>query len=283
MVFRKDATQLLRSENPDHFRTRQVVLNEQGVIRPYGPALDFPTMQTLRQRGVIDTLPEGRLFANLGVSLQLIIHHRGRRALVLVPQNGVLKLVSGYVPEDHLADPLRTAWAEMMEEVLPVTEAGELYGFALTFEQQSVPLLDPYELSRSADLTLSPTPLLPRVQGVNHSFSEASYGAEESWPLTSYQDESVACLQLVFPIAVELPDRINLFHVDDVLDSGSHQLLSTFDPDSRCVLMALDQHNQATGGFFTLLNGAWQPFDASAYQLSEAFTLLNMTGLPTTP
>ncbi len=279
MVFRTDATQHLRSEDSKHFRTRQVLLNNQGRISPHGPVLDFSAMQALRQRGVIGTVAEGQVFANMGVSLQLIVQHQGRKALVLVPQNGTLKLVSGYVPDDHLADPLQTAWAEVMEEVLPVTETGALYGFAYTLKQQTVPLVDPYQLPRKGCLTLSPTPLLLQGQAVTHSFAGAD-GVSSLWPMTSYRDETVACLQLVFSMVVDLPDSITLFHVDDVFDRASGQLLSTFDPASQCVLMVLDAQDQLTDDFFTLTNGHWQPFDASAFRLSEAFSLLPLRRSP---
>ena len=99
---------------------------------------------------------EGRqVFANLGVSLQLIVRCGKRRALVVVEQHGVLKLVSGYVPEDNLSRPLTTAWAELMEEVLPF--AGErCYRFAAGGDV----LPDSYDLERLPPLDVKPADYL---------------------------------------------------------------------------------------------------------------------------
>ena len=267
MVFHRDVKQLLRSEPADRFRTQRVLLDNQGGISPFGALLTFAQMQAFRLQGQIFNVSGGRLFANLGVSLQLIVHHKQRRALVLAPQGDRLKLISGYVPTEHLGDPLQTVWAELMEEVLPMTPNGKLYGFA----NGDTPLKDPYALKRCGSLFVRPAPFLSQQSvlqqgGLAHTFPQTC-----QWPVTSYQDRQHACLQLVFPAEVSLPDAVTLYHVEDVLDSATNRLLSEFEPHNRCVLMVLDENSRLSHEFFTINDGEWIPFDAQGFVLSEFF------------
>ena len=255
--------QELRRESAAHFRTRQVLLNPEGDITPYGPALSFAEMQTLRQRGEIKTIAGGQLFANLGISLQLIVHHKGRKALVLVQQGDVLKLVSGYVPVEHLDNPLKTAWAELMEEVLPIDGDNRLYGFAVNGE----PLDDPYLLQREGLLDVKPADFLVGLESEMLSFNKA----ESFWPVTSYQHGETASLQLVYPVSVTLPDTITLHHADDMFDPDSDELISRFDPSCCCLLMELTSYSQPTGKVFTLEQGEWLLVDVGKHPLSEFF------------
>ena len=262
MVFHRDVKQLLRSEPADRFRTQRVLLDNQGGISPFGGLLTFTQMQAFRQQGQIFNVSGGRLFANLGVSLQLIVHHKRRRALVLVPQGDRLKLISGYVPKEHLGDPLQTVWAELMEEVLPMTTNGKLYGFAIG----DMELKDPYALQRYGSLFVRHAPFLLPRSSLAHTFRQTC-----KWPVTSYQDRRHACLQLVFPVEVTLPDAVTLYHVEDVLDSATNRLLSEFEPHNRCVLMVLDENSGLKHEFFTINDGEWIPFDTQGFELSEFF------------
>ena len=261
MAFHRDVKQLLRSEPADRFRTQRVLLDNQGGISPFGALLTFAQMQAFRLQGQIFNVSGGRLFANLGVSLQLIVHHKQRRALVLVPQGDRLKLISGYVPTEHLGDPLQTVWAELMEEVLPMTTNGKLYGFA----NGDMELKDPYALRRCGSLFVRPAPFLLQ-HALVHTFAQTC-----KWPVSSYQDLQHACLQLVFPAEVTLPDAVTLYHVEDVLDSATNRLLSEFEPHNRCVLMVLDESDRLKYEFFTINDGEWIPFDAQGFVLSEFF------------
>ncbi|CAM3787353.1 hypothetical protein [Parendozoicomonas haliclonae] len=257
------ARQELRREAADHFQTRQVVLTPSGEIKPFGDPLSFLEMQTLRKQGSIQQVSEGQLFANLGVSLQLVVEHKGRKALVLVQQGSTLKLVSGYVPEENLHQPLQTAWAELMEEVLPIAQDGLIYGFV----REGKLLPDPYCLERESTLAICPSAFLPWV--TLRSFQS------ESWPAGYYVHEPTASLQLVYPITVELPDMINLRHAEDIFEhstSGQGELVSRYDPNCFCVLMELDSQSSPTGHFYQLVEGEWEQKDVSALTLSEFFT-----------
>ncbi|MTI15078.1 hypothetical protein [Sansalvadorimonas verongulae] len=249
--------QCLRREPADHFRTRQVSLSAEGELCAYGAPLSFDDVQALRQKGRIEEKDGKRVFANLGVSLQLIVSCASRRALVLVEQRGVLKLVSGYVPQEHLDNPLTTAWAELMEEVLPFV-GGQCHGFSVA----GCPLPDPYSLERLPSLSVR--------QG--HPLFESGLCIRSTrWPVKGYIHEPTASLQLVYPVEVALPEHVTLLHVEDTFDTTTDELLSILQDDSYVVLMALDENNQTTDELFTLQNGEWLPFDRGDLQFSEFF------------
>ncbi|WP_281646906.1 hypothetical protein [Parendozoicomonas sp. Alg238-R29] len=255
-------SQCLRREPADHFRTCRVSLGVDSDICPYGGLLTFAEVQALRKVGVIQEQGGKRIFANLGVSLQLTVRHGSRRALVLVEQNGFLKLVSGYVPAEHLDNPLITAWAELMEEVLPFSD-GQCYGYS----SEGQPLADPYELNRQSFLPVTQSSFLFEDSGENFSFK----GKSLSWPVTGYIHSSTASFQLVFPVEVVLPQKVTLLHVEDSFDGVVGELLSILDENSYVVLMALDKNNLPTGELFTLGDGHWKPFSKDKLQLSEFF------------
>ena len=215
----------LRREPADSFQTRRVILdqtNDGWGISPFGDLISFDQLQAFRQAGVIEDNEGSQVFANLGVSLQLIIHHQDRKALALVPQGNILKLVSGYVPDNQLATPLETAWAELMEEVLPWDNNG-CHGYS--WRGQAID--DPYGgspcgLVRLKPLEVREAPLLGGQRPVNL----LCFGRSLGWPVSFYIHQQTASLQLVFPMAVTLPDSISLIHVEDRLDNSSQQILS---------------------------------------------------------
>ena len=266
----------LRREPAGEFKTRQVLLSASGDIRSVGEPLSFPEMSALRNRGQIQVLDSGdsrnnaghgQLFANLGVSLQLIIHHGDRKALALVEQKhetegSVLKLVSGYVPESQLHNPLKAAWAELMEEVLPQTVEG-----CLGFCHHNTPLDDPYQLAREGYLEIRETSFL----GEARPGQLRCDGVVPDWPCSYYIHQPTASLQLVFPVAVTLPDNISLIHVEDRLDKDTSEVVSFYDPHYRVILMELNGAGQSTGELFTLEQGIWKPFYTTGSRLSEYF------------
>ena len=257
----------LRREPADHFRTRRVRLQPTADgwdIQPVGEPLSFSELQALRQTGEIKCQGNARIFANLGVSLQLVIHHQGRKALALVQQQDVLKLVSGYVPSCQLDSPLQTAWAELMEEVLPLVEEAErCQGYSIA----GIPLADPYGMARKGAVAITKAPLLSGQQDFPLTFSGESAG----WPVSFYVHQPSASLQLVFPVAIHLPDNVTLVHVEDQLDHCSGEVLSLFDPDCPVILLELDKSHLPTGEMFTLNNGQWLKWQPGAARLSEFF------------
>ncbi len=255
--------QTLRREPADHFTTRQVCLSKDGNISATGKALSFAEVQQLRSAGEIQQTDAGQVFANLGVSLELVIQHQGRRALALVEQAGVLKLVSGYVPDTQLASPLTTAWAELMEEVLPFTERG-CYGYSLP-EQ---PLNDPYQMNRCGTLPISTSKFIGNLKPRNLSCDQQPLG----WPVSSYIHQQTASLQLVFPVTVTLPDDVTLLHVEDSFQPDTNELVSELHPQAFVVLMELDAHNKPTGELATLQKGSWHSFTSENLTFSEYFT-----------
>ncbi|MCL6269910.1 hypothetical protein M3P05_08165 [Sansalvadorimonas sp. 2012CJ34-2] len=256
----------LRREPADHFRTRRVSL-EQTVdgwnIQPVGQALTFSELQALRQTGKIERKGNTQIFANLGVSLQLVIKHKDRKALALVQQRDILKLVSGYVPEDQLDNPLQTAWAELMEEVLSVSDKG-LFGFSVAEEV----LPDPYQLQRQNWLPVLKAPFIGSLSEENLTFS----GRSTEWPVNFYIHHETASLQLVFPVTIEVPDDVTLIHAEDEISESGQEVLSIFDPECPAILMELDQHSMPTGKLFTLNSGEWTLWKPGQAKLSEYFS-----------
>ncbi len=259
----------LRREPADSFQTRRVILGQTDNgcgISPFGDLISFDQLQAFRQAGVIGNHKGSQVFANLGVSLQLIIHHQDRKALALVPQGNILKLVSGYVPDSQLATPLETAWAELMEEVLP-WDNNSCHGYS--WRGQAID--DPYSSSgmmRLKSLEVREAPFLGGQRPVNLLCSGRPLG----WPVSFYIHQQTASLQLVFPMAVTLPDSISLIHVEDRLDNSSQQVLSIIEPDSPVILMELGENYLPTGELFTLKHGQWVLWTQGEDRFSEFFT-----------
>ena len=264
---------ILKNESPDDYRTRPVRVRFDGRcyhVEPFGEAYDFATMRTHRQPLELSSLPDtGQPFelelANLGVSVWLKVSIKGKDYLVLVFQrrdrgDQVLKLVSGYVPAEHLHNPEAMMLQEIAEEVLLQTTNG-FCRFSLDGAALPWPYLDLQVDAESAELIREKYTLAG-----NQQWSVAGEPAE----VTAYIDTNVAALQLIYAYSMVLPESvINGKSAEDELVDGL--LITQLDPECELVFAGLNQSGKPNGEYYNFRDGRLKPVDCSNASLSEAF------------
>jgi hypothetical protein len=169
----------------------------------------------------------------------------------------VLKLISGYVPQAELEQPLKTALQEVSEECLIETEHGWLGGIHAQqrLEQPYCAHLDYcrdhyFELQTDMPAGASQMPLQPQA----------------------YVHTATASLQLIYPMRLSLPTATrqpSLYHVDEQL--AGTELLTCLDRRRQDLfLLALDR-GKPTGELLTLRRGQLRKANTRQLWLSERF------------
>lgn len=231
----------------------------------YSPAsglLNFAQMQHKRRP---IRIADGQTFsaelANLGVSVQLTLEWQSRDFWVVVrqprplPGDQVLKLISGYVPQAALEQPLKTALQEISEECLIETEHGWLGGH---FQQQA--LDRPY----AKQLDYCPTG--------HFELQPDSPNADQALHPQAYVHTPTASLQLVFPMRLRLPAHIrqpSLHHVDE--QRVGQSLLTRLDRRRNDLFLIALEQGKPTGELLTLRRGQLRAACARHFWLSERF------------
>ena len=245
----------LHRESADDFRTRQIALyakDDSWDIRPRGELLSFPDLQKIRKQGLIYNEGTARLFSHLAVAVQLVVYHRGRRAVALVQQQHRLKLIAGYVSDQHLHSPVTAALAELCEEVLPL-RGDRFDGFS--HDGQALP--DPYRLPRRRFFNIEPDRFLGNLQQRTVSVC----GCPQQWPVTLYEGSQTGHLLMVFAIRVTLPDDVTLVHAEGAFDASHNEVVTLYDPSVPVLLQELNEKYQPLDGqLWTVRQGAWQPW-----------------------
>ncbi|MBF7730187.1 metal ABC transporter ATPase [Pseudomonas sp. N040] len=263
----------LARKDPAAFKTLPLRVEARaGRLSYQGHGLPLNFAQMLERRCPLE-VADARQFsvqlANLGVSVRLTLHWRGRDHWVLVrqrrPDRGdtVLKLISGYVPAHELNLPLLTALQEVAEECLVETSQGWLDGrFAETW------LPTPYRghLHHRDDCHYRVVPL----SGAAHAVHAGSLPLLER--PRAYVHLPTASLQLVYDMRLELPGKAHLpslYHVDEQLENG--QLLARLDRRRGDLFLLPLQQDHPGGELFRLAKGQLQAVSCRGLWLSESF------------
>jgi len=263
-------SRVIARSNPVAFKTQaiRVKASPQGLdYHPEGAPLSFAEMQELRRPVWLeDPWQFEVLTANLGVSLRIDLHWRGRDYLLLIRQQRddmgdcVLKLVSGYVPAHQLRVPLLCAITEVAEELLFETEAGWLPG-----RYQNVWLPTPYADS----LTYCDSPSFELQPHSCFHLPVSCAGMPLLERPRAYLHQPTNSLQLVYHLDLVLPDQHNLrqaLHTDEKLDDQG-ELVARIDPQQpELFLLAMD-----SGQLMQIRESALQPVELPEPLLSEAF------------
>lgn len=263
-------SRVIARSNPVAFKTQAIRIKatRQGLCyTPEGPPLSFAEMQALRRPvEVADPWEFELLAANLGVSLRLDLHWRGRHYLLLIRQQRddlgdcVLKLVSGYVPAHELRAPLLTAITEVAEELLFETPSGWLQG---RYQQTWLPT--PY----AETLDYCERPSFQLQPHSCHLLPVSCAGLPLLERPRAYLHLPSNSLQLVYHLDLILPDQCELrqaLHTDESLDD-SGALTARIDPrQPELYWLDLD-----SGALLQMQQGEWQELPSEKLQLSEAF------------
>jgi hypothetical protein len=264
---------ILARKCPTDFKTFAIEVHatkQQLSYQAIGAALNFAQMQARRQPVVIaDSQHFNLQLANLGVSVRLTLNWQGRDYLLLVRQqrkdrgDSVLKLISGYVPDDQLSTPLSTALQELTEECLIASREGWL---GARFEQKSLPR--------------------PYLASLNYTDQQHfDLQAETDSPQVIYHQDQVltarpsayvhvptASLQLVYHWRLSLPSQANalsLYHTDEQLEGT--ELITRLDPQQPDLYLIALNSGRANGDIYSLQQGQLVPVNSDNLWLSEAF------------
>lgn len=246
----------------------RVEADAQGLrYTPTARSLHFSQMQQMRKPVRI---PDCRTFstelANLGVSVQLTLEWQSRDFWVLVRQHRsaqgdqVLKLISGYVAQAELEQPLRTALQEISEECLIETEHGWLGG-KLAQQRLDQPYAAHLDYCREHFYELQAQ--APAATNQHLTLAQQPY---------AYVHTATASLQLIYPMRLRLPAQAchpSLFHVDEQLIGN--QLLTHLDRRRQDLFLLALEHGKPTGELLTLRRGQLRKANTRHLWLSERF------------
>ncbi len=268
---------ILRNESPDDYRTRPVRVRYDGRqyhVQPFSEACDFATMRARRKPLDVSSLPDSDQpfeleLANLGVSVWLQVSIKGKDYLIQVLQqrdrgDQVLKLVSGYVPAEHLSNPETMILQEIAEEVLLQTRQGYCR-FSLDDDYLPWPYIDLQADSATATL---------HRQKYTLAGDQEWLVDDKPAAVTAYIDTNVAALQLIYAYSMTLPEEvINGKSAEDELVDG--QLITQLDPACELVFAGLSKTGKLNGEFYNFRSGKLEPVDCQNALLSEAFVSRN--------
>ncbi|WP_432471636.1 hypothetical protein [Amphritea sp. HPY] len=216
---------ILASKDPGDFQTYGIELTPYagGInITSVGNPIDFETMQR-RRKSCSASIP-GQ-FANLGISAQIHLRIDTQEYLLLVRQehkdHSVLKLPSGYIPQQQFSNPYLTLAQELAEECLLLD--GKLFCLSLLNGCQ---LEKPYsKLDYNDELSMefmsedyNPLQLPQTKVFINQQPLKGQ-------PLL-YIHKQTCSVQLVYPLRLELPDSetLSLLHAEEKLNPANQLL-----------------------------------------------------------
>ncbi len=261
---------IIAQHNPVAFKTQAIQVKASSEVLHYTPVgmpLNFASMQARREPVSVDDPEHFELtLANLGVSVALELNWRGRTFQLLIkePDNGQLKLISGYVPAHELRVPLLTAMNEVAEELLLETESGWLQGC-----YQDTWLPTPY----ADTLPLDPRRhyrLTPQRGASRPVMCRELHLLERP---RAYVHLPTNSLQLVYYLGLQLPDNlehISGLHADERLDRASGQLITQLDYQNADLYLAEFSEQVPTGQLFQLIRGELIEQSGHDFTLSEA-------------
>lgn len=262
-------SRIIAQHNPIAFKTQAIQVQASSEVlhyTPIGQPLSFAAMQAQRQPiTVADPEHFTLTVANLGVSVALTLHFRGRQFQLLVKEAGhnQLKLISGYVPAHELRVPLLTVMNEIAEELLLETTNGWLQG-CYQGTWLPTPYADTLPLDPARHFTLSPQRGASRPVMCRELHLLERPRAYIHLPTNS--------LQLVYYMDLHLPEQleqISALHVDEHLDKPSGQLISQLDYQQPDLYLAEFIDQEATGELYQLLRGELEPRPGHPFSLSE--------------
>lgn len=216
---------IIASKDPGDFQTCGIELTPYagGInITSVGNPIDFETMQS-RRKACSASIP-GQ-FANLGISAQIHLRIDTQEYLLLVRQeqkdHSVLKLPSGYIPQQQFSNPYLTLAQELAEECLLLD--GKLFCRSLlngcTLERPYSKLDYNDELSMEF-MSEDYNPLqLPQTK----VFIDQQ--PLKGKPLL-YIHKQTCSVQLVYPLKLELPnsETLSLLHAEEKLNLEQQRL-----------------------------------------------------------
>ena len=279
---------VLGYRDPTVFKNRCVnvrVRKENGVYRAQviGELMDFSAMMKLRNTPISMDQVERDLSseagfeaANLGLSVNLTMHHQGHDYLVLVKQDRtddigdtVAKMVSGYIDASLLLTPRDAADDEISDEVLPVTGDGKVFRFIRDGERLPTPFGEHFtDHSRVLSLTkrarYEPVGLVDRLLLQNAAIADE--------PGVYFQVPTHSA-QLVFSYHIETNDvdfeaeRVSMFHTEEVFAGG--QLEVRLMPDAMYLVRLEDR--DLTDEVYNMSAGRLIQVDPANIALQEIF------------
>lgn len=266
--------QPLLSKSPASFQTRalRVQASAEGLsYRAIGAPLSFQAMQ--RRRVPLEPPNDPWQFsvelANLGVSVRLTVAIHGQDHWLLVRQqredrgDTVLKWISGYVPAEHLGQPLDSALQEVAEECLIESRDGWLTGRFLD-SALPVPYRHSLEYNGQAHFTLRSQSAAPYpVLHDGLCLAERPY---------AYVHLPTASLQLVYDMRLTLPahcGQLELFHCDEILQDG--RLIAALERQRTDIYLLPLHAGQPGTELFQLRQGELHSIPCHDLWLSESF------------
>jgi hypothetical protein len=229
--------------------------------------LNFVQMQQGRRPiEIADAQVFSTELANLGVSVQLTLEWQDRDFWVVVrqhqPEQGdqVLKLISGYVPQADLEQPLKTALQEVSEECLIETEQGWLAGIHAQ-QRLDQPYCTQLDYCREHYFELQADMPAATRKGLKLVLQ----------PL-AYVHTATASLQLVYRMRLSLPRETrqpSLYHVDEQL--AGKELLTCLDRRRQDIFLLGLERGKPTGELLTLRRGQLRTASTRKLWMSERF------------